>query len=180
MADPISWVMVGGAAISAAGAYSQGQAGKAAAGYNTRLRERDAITALSQANQDAIQFSQRAQQAHGTLLAGYGASGVSTNEGSPMDALRMSAANAKYDEGAILYKGRLKATGYYDDAQLNRMAGRTAEEQGYMNSASSLLVGAGRSMSTRASMDAGRPSSSKAYDEAVSAQNEARRKYGIA
>lgn len=151
MADPISWVMIGGAAISAAGAYSQGQAGKSAAEYNTRLRERDAVTALSQSNQEAIQFSQRAAQAHGTLLAGYGASGVATDEGSPMDALRMSAANAKLDEGTILYRGRLKATGYYDDAALNRIAGKTAEEQGYYNSASSLLVGGSRALAASTS-----------------------------
>lgn len=150
MADPISWVMIAGAGVSAVGAYSQGQAGKAAATYNTQLRERDAMTALSQSNQDAIQFSQRAAQAQGSLLAGYGGAGVATDDGSPMDALRMSVANAKFDEGAILYKGRLKATGYYDDAALNRMAGRTAEEQGGMNTASSLLTGAGRAFATSA------------------------------
>lgn len=157
MADPISWVMIAGAAISAAGAYSQGQAGKSAADYNTRLRERDATVALNQSSQDAIQFQARAAQAHGTLLAGYGGSGVASDEGSPMDALRMSVANAKLDEGTILYKGRLKATGYYDDAALNRIAGETAEEQGYLNSASSLLTGVGRAMSLQARADAYSP-----------------------
>lgn len=148
MADPISWVMIAGAAVSAAGAYSQGQAGKAAASYNATLRERDATVALNQSSQDAIQMRARTDQFHGALVASYGASGVSSDEGSPMDALRMSAANAKLDEGMILYKGRLKALGYHDDATLNRIAGRTAEEQGYLNSASSLLVGGGRTMAT--------------------------------
>lgn len=165
MADPISWVMIAGAAVSAAGAYSQGQAGKAAADYNTRLRERDATVALNQSSQEAIQFQSRAAQAHGTLLAGYGASGVATDEGSPMDALRMSAANAKLDEGTILYKGRLKATGYYDDATLNRMAGRTAEEQGMFNTASSLLVGGGRVLSTQAQANSYKPRRVAAYQE---------------
>lgn len=148
MADPISWVMMSGAAISAVGAVSQANASKAAASYNTALRERDATVALNQSSQDAIQFQARAQQEHGTLLAGYGGSGVATDDGSPMDALRMSVQNAKFDEGAILYKGRLKATGYADDAELYRRAGRTAEEQGVMNAASSLLVGTGRAAST--------------------------------
>ena len=148
MADPISWAMMGGAAISAVGAVSQANATKAAASYNTALRERDATVALNQSSQDAIQFQARAARDHGTVLAGYGASGVATDDGSPMDALRMSVANAKLDEGTILYKGRLKATGYYDDAELNRRAGKTAEEQGYFNAASSLLVGGGRAAAT--------------------------------
>lgn len=148
MADPISWVMIGGAAISAVGAVSQANASKAAASYNTALRERDATVALNQSSQDAIQFQARAAREHGTLLAGFGASGVATDEGSPMDALRMSVQNAKFDEGAILYKGRLRASGYADDEELSRRAGRTAEEQGYFSAASSLLVGTGRAAAT--------------------------------
>lgn len=179
MADPISWVMTGGAAISAAGAYSQGQAGKAAATYNTRLRERDATLALSQSQQDAIQFSRQASQVQGTLLAGYGASGVATDEGSPMDALRMSAANAKLDEGTILYKGRLRATGYLDDAQLNRLSGKTAEEQGGMNTASYLLTGLGRAGATRIASDSGVTSNRSAYNDSVRLQQRARAQYGM-
>lgn len=150
MADPISWVMLAGAAISAMGAVSQANAQKAAHSYNAKLLERDAIVATDQAHADSLLVQRRAAQDHGSLLAGYGASGVATDEGSPMEVLRMSVANAKLDEGTILYKGRLKATGYADSVTMERQAGRVAEQQGYLNSASYLLTGAGRAGSTYA------------------------------
>jgi len=143
MAMAIPIVMIAGAAISAYGAMEQAKAGKQAATYNAQLRERDATVALDQSSQDAERFNRKYQQEQGSMLAGYGASGVGL-EGSPMDVLRMSATNAKLDEETILYKGRLKATGYHDDAFLNRMAGDTAMKQGTLNASSYLISGAGK------------------------------------
>jgi hypothetical protein len=144
----IPLVMLAGAAVSAIGAMSQANAAKAAHSYNATLRERDAIVATEQSGQDALRVQRHAAMEQGNILAGYGASGVATDEGSPLDVLRMSAANAKLDEGTVLYKGRLKATGYATDATLERRAGRTAEEQGYLNSASYALTGIGRAGAT--------------------------------
>jgi hypothetical protein len=149
MAMAIPIVMMAGAAISAMGAISQANAAKATAGYNAQLRERDASVALDQSKQDAARVARRTEEAQGSLLAGYGASGV-TSDGSPLDVLRQSAAEGQLDQDTLLYRGRLKATGYADSAELDRMQGRTATEQGRWNAASQLLTGVGRAGSTYA------------------------------
>lgn len=142
MAGPIGAVMLAGSSLQALGAVSQANAAKSAHYYNAELRERDAEVALQQASVDAWRVRQQDQFAQGDLLAGIGASGGSSEDS--MDVLRMSAANAKLDEETVLYKGRLKATGYHGDAALERQAGIVAERQGYLNSASSILTGVGQ------------------------------------
>jgi len=143
MAMAAAAMIMAGSAISAYGAIQQANAAKSAANFNATLRERDATNALVSSRENAARFARRAEQDQGSLLAGYGASGVGL-EGSPMDVLRMSVANAKLDEGTILYNGRLKSTGYYDDAMLNRHSGAVAEQQGTLNAASYLIGGAGK------------------------------------
>lgn len=143
-------VMMVGAGISAMGAISQANAAQASASYNATLREQDAGIALEQANRDAVQVRRAGQMAQGSALAGYGASGVATDEGSPLDVLAMSAGQAKLDEETVLYKGRLKATGYHNAAALERYSGKTAKEQGYLNAASYLIGGAGQAATTHA------------------------------
>jgi len=145
VAVPLMAMMVVGAAVSAAGAMSQANAQKQAANYNAQLRERDATIAVNQANEDADRFQRRAQQDIGALHAGLGATGTTSDD---MDVLRMSVSNAKLDEETIRYKGRMQATGYYDEAILDRYSGRMAEEQGYYRAASSLLTGAGQAGSS--------------------------------
>jgi len=79
--------MMMGAALSAAGAIQQANAEKSAANYNAALKERDAAVATQQASQDAQQVRWQWARAQGSLLAGYGASGVTTDTGSPLDVL---------------------------------------------------------------------------------------------
>lgn len=138
---PIAAVMMAGSALQAVGAIGQANAAKAAHGYNASLREQDAMVALNQASVDAWRVAQQGRQAEGSLLAGIGASGGTPEDS--MDVIRMSAANAKLDEETVLYRGRLKATGYYNDAALERQAGVVAQNQGYLNAASSILTGTG-------------------------------------
>ena len=149
MAVAIPLIMVAGAALSAYGAYQQGQAKKAASQYNAELRERDATIAHQQAEADVDIFRRRAAQTHGSIVAGYGASGV-TLEGSPIDVLAMSQENAAMDEQIIRYKGNLKAMGYHDSAALERLSGESAERQGTLNAASQFLMGMGQAGATYA------------------------------
>ena len=132
-----------GAAISAYGAIQQGQQAKKAADYNAQLRTRDSRVALDQANQEAQQVRWAGQRAQGSLLAGYGASGV-TGDGSPMDVLAASVSQAKLDEETVLYKGRMKSMGYESDAALNRVQGKNAVQQSQLQAASYLIGGAGQ------------------------------------
>ena len=143
MAAAIPALMLSGAAISAVGAISQANAQKAASSYNATLRERDATIATNQAGQDAQQVRWAAQRAQGSLVAGTGASGI-TQEGSPLDVLAMSASQAKLDEETVLYKGKLKASGYMSDAALSRAQGKVAMQQGELGAASYLIGGAGQ------------------------------------
>lgn len=154
MAGPeILGVMMLGSSIQALGQIGQANAAKAGHRYNAELSERNAEVALQQANVDAWRVRQQGQFAQGDLLAGIGASGGTAEDS--MDVLRMSAANAKLDEETVLYKGRLKATGYSGDAALERQAGMVAEKQGYLNAASSILTGAGQAGATYVSSTRG-------------------------
>lgn len=146
-------IMMAGSALSAMGAISQANAAQASASYNAQLRENDARTATNQAGQDAAQVRREGLLAQGRAVAGYGASGVSTDEGSPLDVLAMSAGQAKLDEETVLYHGRLKATGYSQAASLERFSGKTAKEQGYLNAASYLIGGAGKAGATYATVN---------------------------
>lgn len=153
MAAAIPAVMMTGAGLSAVGAISQANAQMASSSYNARLRELDAGVALDQANQDAYQVQRESARAQGSALAGYGASGVATDEGSPLDVLAMSAKDAKLDEETVLYHGRLKASGDYGAAALERASGKTAQQQGYLNAASYLIGGGGKAAATYATVN---------------------------
>lgn len=136
-----------GSSLQAMGAIAQGNASKAAHYYNATLREQDARVALEQSSVDAWRVGQQGRFAQGEMVAGVGASGGSVEDS--MDVLRMSVANATLDTETVLYKGRLKATGYYNDAALERQSGVVAQRQGYLNAASSFLTGAGQAGATQ-------------------------------
>lgn len=155
MAGVFPVAMMAGAAISAAGAIQRSNAEKAAANYNAQLRERDATVALQQANQQAWLVRLQGQQAAGAMRAGYGASGV-TVEGSPMDALAMSASQNELDAQTVLYGAKLKATGYASDAALARNQAIVAGQQGQLEAASYLVGGAGQAGYAGARAGAGR------------------------
>src|SRR3990172_11254709 len=106
MAAVIPVMMIGGALISAVGAMSAAKAQSQAATYNAAISTQNAEVSLSQATADAVLQQKQARQVEGSLIAGYGAAGV-TVEGSPTDVLQMSVTNAALDEANILYRGRL-------------------------------------------------------------------------
>ena len=76
----------------------------------------------------------------GKLLAGYGASGV-TLEGTPLDVLEESAANAELDALTIRHQGELAARGYENTATLDTFAASGARTGGYISAVDELLTG---------------------------------------
>jgi hypothetical protein len=146
-------LMLAGSALSSVGAISQANAAQASASYNAQLRENDARIATNQASQDAAQVRRQGLLTQGQAVAAYGASGVSTDEGSPLDVLSMSASQAKLAEETVLYHGRLKASGYQQAAALERVSGQTAKEQGYLNAARYIIGGAGQAGATYATVN---------------------------
>jgi hypothetical protein len=97
-----------------------------------------ANNAADQAQQAARENARRqsieARKRIGLMRANYGASGVAI-EGSALDVLEESAANAELDRLTILHGGTLDANRY-------RAAGRAAFAQGVTSAAGDLLGGA--------------------------------------
>lgn len=143
MAVAIPLMMLAGTAISAFGAVSQANAQKAAHQFNAQLAERDATVAVQQADAEATRLRREAERVEGSLIAGFGASGL-TVEHSALDVLADSAMQSQLDIETLKYRGNLKAMGYHDTAALERVAGETAVQQGQLRAASEILTGVGR------------------------------------
>ena len=142
-AAAIPWIMGAMAAVSAVQAVQAGRQAKKTSEYNAAIGERNAGLARSQAAADADAQQRHARQVIGAARAGYGASGI-TLEGSPLDVLESSAANAELDRQNILYKGELRAMGYSEGAALDRVRGDSAQRAGYEKAGSAILMGAGK------------------------------------
>jgi len=101
-------------------------------------QKKAADNAADQAKQAARENARRqsveARKRIGLMRANYGASGVSI-EGSPLDVLEESAANAELDRLTILHGGSVEAGRY-------RAAGKAAFAQGISGAANDLLGGA--------------------------------------
>jgi hypothetical protein len=143
MAVVVPFIPYIAAAISAVAAISQMQAAKSAANKNAQIAERNAGIAREQAARDAEAQGRTARQKIGAARAAYGAAGV-TQEGSPLDVLSMSAANAELDKQNILYRGELRGMGYEDTAELDRQRASAATAQGIGGAASAVLTGAAK------------------------------------
>jgi len=142
MAMVMGILSVVGGVISAYGAIQAAQAKSTAANFNAQISDQASNVALSKATADAALQQRQAEQVHGSLIANFGAAGV-TMEGTPTDLLRFSVQNASLDKQNILYTGRLKSIGHVSDAVLSRFEAKTATEQGQIQAASSILTSAG-------------------------------------
>jgi hypothetical protein len=98
-----------------------------------KAADQAADQAKQAARENARRQSIEARKRIGLMRANYGASGV-TIEGSPLDVLEESAANAELDKLTILHGGSVEAGRY-------RAAGRAAFAQGIGSAASDLLGG---------------------------------------
>lgn len=132
----------------AVSAIQQGNAARKQGEYNAAVATRNAGVARDQANADASAQQRLAYQKMGAARAGYAASGI-TNEGSPLDVLSMSAANAELDKQNILYKGELRAMGYEDTGALDLARGKAAQKQGYVKAASAVFMAGGEYMADK-------------------------------
>lgn len=132
---PALWLAGGGLLLNAFGAYESGQnsaaaqkasaktaaANAAAATFNAQIAEQNAAIQREQ-EKTAVEAQQRtAARVMGSIVAGYGASGVQSDNGSPMDVLADSARTAELDKLTIQYNYELKARDYENQAALDRM-----------------------------------------------------------
>ena len=122
------------------GAFAKGQAASNASKYNAAQATRKAGLAVEQAASDADAKRRDTVRRLGLMRANYGASGV-TVEGSPLDVMAESAANAEMDALNIKYKGDLAASGYAAEAKLDKMRARQDYMGGLFGAGSALLTG---------------------------------------
>lgn len=162
--DPFTLALIG-TAVSAVGAIQQGRAAEKAANYNAAIADRNATIARQQAAADADTSRSVNSRRLGAMRAKYGASGVQA-EGSVLDVMADSAAQAELEALNIEYKGDLAAQGYGETASLNRMQGKNARTSGYLNAGATVLLG-----SAKASSYGGSESTNSGYADFVSGYN---------
>ena len=163
MAAVFPSVMAAGAVVSAMGSIQAGKAQKTAALYNAQQDEVNAQLSVDQSRAEAARFHTQASKAEGSMIAGFGASGLS---GGTESVLAESVANARLDEELIKYKGRVQSMGFYNSATLNRFSARTATEQAGQKAAADILAGVGHAGSTYAVSDSRLNQQPSGYDDA--------------
>lgn len=126
-------------AVIAVGNLMRGESEARAAKYNANIAEQNAVIARQQ-GQVAVEAQQRdAARKIGAMVAAYGASGVQTDSGSPLDVLADSASKSTLDGLTIKYNYTLKALGFDTQAKLDRMGAKTARTSGILGGAASAL-----------------------------------------
>jgi hypothetical protein len=132
-------------AVSVVGSLMQASSRSDAAEYNAEVARRNAAMATQQAESDAEEQRRRSIRQIGAMRAGYGASGVVGNEGSPLDVLAQSASDAEMDRLNILYRGRVRASGYEASARLDDMRAENEQTAGMFGAGRALVLGLGQS-----------------------------------
>ena len=136
-----------GSFTKAFGSLIQGEGTAQANEYNASIARQNQIIAYQQ-SEAAVEAQQRdAARAMGAAIASYGASGVQSDNGSPMDVLADSARLAELDRLTIQYNYQLKALGFDQQAKLQKMAATSARTASYFQAAEDLTpkFGAGGS-----------------------------------
>lgn len=149
MADPFTWLAIGSAVLSGAGAIQQGRQADAAgqsqqnmAEYNAKKDEIRARQVNAGAGRQEDEQRRDMRERIGLQLASSAEAGAGLNG----DLLRQSIFDGESDTQAIRYEGALKAQGLTDDAAMARASGAMARENGrqarsasYLNAATSLM-----------------------------------------
>lgn len=137
MAVPVA---IAGLALGVYGTIQQSQAIASSNYANAQIAEQNATLARDAAAAEARRHKLQTQGMLAHIRGQYAAGGVSL-EGSPMDVLANSAANAELDNMLITYGGELKGRGLQDTASMDRSSARNATSAGYYNAAANALLG---------------------------------------
>ncbi len=132
-----------GGAVNAKAAIMEGQAAAAAAEYNEKQALDNANLSRLQSAEDVRRLRVMARKQIGSARAASGASGVAL-DGSALDVLEESAANAELDALTLKHQGDVKAYGFESDARLERFRKRSALEMATVKSAAALLGAGGQ------------------------------------
>ena len=146
MATPATWMAIAAVAGAGLSAYSQIEQSKAQekmSQYNAAVARQDAEAAREAAAYEELRHKDETGRLRGRMLALYGKSGV-TMEGSPLEVMAESAAQAELDTLAIRRAGATAASRHEAQAQLDVIRGRSARRAGYYGAGTTLLSSAGQ------------------------------------
>lgn len=129
------------AGITAASAVSQGQSAKKQARFKAAINEQQAARERQIAASEEEDFRRRMSRILAERRAGLGGAGIETGTGSPLLSASDFAAEAELNALRIRSGGQTQATRLEQQAQLTRMAGRSAQRRGFARAGSSLLSG---------------------------------------
>lgn len=135
-------LMGGGNLLSAFGTYSGGEADERIGKYNAAQERQDAQLELEQAAVDETRQRALSYKQLSSMRAGYGASGV-TMEGSPLDVLEESSANAELDALLIRHGGAVRAQRHRAAAALAEYEGKARKHAATLSAGGQLLSGGG-------------------------------------
>jgi hypothetical protein len=130
---------VAGTAVSAVGAYSQGQAQKASAEFNAKVAQNNAQAATQQAGAEAQMIRQRGERLRGAQAAALAKAGVSG--GSAGDVVYDSATQNELEALMTQYRGHVEAGRETSQSQLFQSQAGYAGRAGAINAGSTAISG---------------------------------------
>lgn len=137
--DPGTLMLIAGA-TKAVGSIMAGEGNAKAAEYNAAVAQQNAAIAREQGVAAADAQWRGAQRTFGSIKASFGASGVQSDNGSPLDVLMDSARNATLDNLTTKYNYELKAVGFQNQATLETMKAQNSRTSGVLNAAGSMMT----------------------------------------
>lgn len=138
--------MVAGAAVSAVGAISQGQAAAAAASQNANAARAQAQIEQQQGDLAYQQQLRQSQIARGKSLAVLSDSGVDPSQGSPLDLLSQQARTGEFNAEETRFQYQENAWKMMVGAQGDDLAGAAALSKGTSTAVGGLLGGIGKGL----------------------------------
>lgn len=136
---------IASAGMSAIGSVQQGYAAKQQADYNAKVAESNTAAARQQAALDESTSRKKSELALGAIRA-RAAANTGDIEGSALDILADSAAEAELEALVLRYGGEVKAKQSEGEAALNRARGKNAVFAGYVGAGTALLAGGGKAL----------------------------------
>lgn len=135
--DPGTIALVSGG-VKAFGSILGGEGNAQAAEYNAAIARQNAAIAREQGVAAADAQWRNAERTIGAMKASFGASGIQSDNGSPLEAIMDSARMATLDNLTTKYNYELKAVGFENQATLEGMKAKTSRTSGVLNAFASM------------------------------------------
>tara|TARA_R110000851_G_scaffold9579_1_gene35531 strand:- start:2663 stop:3094 length:432 start_codon:yes stop_codon:yes gene_type:complete len=131
--------MVAGAAIGAMGAIQEGNAAEAAGKFTARQQQRNAKNSMAEGIRKATEIQRMGDRAQSDASAAMAAGGGVTDDVGAIKTLSDIQAVTDYNALSAIYEGDLKADTQNMQADMDRMAGKQAQQASRFKAASTVL-----------------------------------------